>query len=420
MATSSEIRAIRARLFNPPNAVPDSGIDLRGKNVVAALALVKRRELEERALLRLDEVRYPRQYSRKQHVPPQAVSKAARSGDRARIEKFIAWSETKVRRVFRRFLDEMRSVAVRRQVWIVLEKDGIEAALRLVDAHIARMGTVLAQVFQFAGTAEVAALGRKLRGAHARVAISFDPTHPRAAELMRANRLEFVREMTRAQREATTTALVEALRTGAGPIQVARALRDSIGLTETQRRAVSNYRNLLMAGDAEALNRDLRDRRFDPSVRRAVEDGEPLGVKKIYRMVEQYRNRYLQYRAETIARTEVLRTVGRARRESMTQVLEQIEEPRASVVRTWIATSDKRTRDTHMEMDGQQRGLDVPYESSSGARMMFPGDSSLGAPAAELINCRCVELYEIVKAQPVKKAGFDPNGVLGAERRAGR
>lgn len=398
MTTTARARAIHARLFNPPNAVPDPGIDLGGKAIAAARALVERRELDERLLLNSERARY-HQHSH-QHSPPQAVSKAARGGDRARIEKLIAWAETKVRRAFRRFLDDMRSAAVRRQVWVILERDGIEAALRLMDAHIARMGAVLAQVFQFVGTAEVAAIGRKLRGAHARVAISFDPTHPRAAELMRGNRLEFVREMTRAQREATSASLIEALRTGAGPTQVAHTLRDSIGLTEAQRRAVSNYRRLLEAGDAAALSRDLRDRRFDPSVRRAVEDGEPLGAAKIYRMVERYRNRYLQYRAETIARTEVQRTVGRARRESITQVLEQIGEPKESVVRTWVATGDKRTRDTHAEMDGQQRGLDAPYESSSGARMMHPGDASLGAPAEELINCRCTELYEIVKVSP--------------------
>lgn len=326
------------------------------------------------------------------------VSKAAPRGERARIEELIAREEARVRRAFRRFLDDVRSDVVRRQVRVALEREGIESALRVIDAHVARLGAVITQVFQSAGAAEVAAVGRRLRGTRARVAVSFDPTYPRAAEIMRRSRLGFVREMTRSQRESTRAALVEALQTGAGTVQTARALADSIGLTERQRRAVGNYRRLLEAGDAEALNRDLRDRRFDSSVRRAAETGEPLGAEKIDRMVAQYRNRYLQYRAESIARTETLRAVGQARRESLEQVMEQVELPRSQAVRTWAATRDDRVRDTHAGMDGQRVALDEPFESESGARFMFPGDESLGAPPEEIIQCRCTELYEILEA----------------------
>jgi hypothetical protein len=33
--------------------------------------------------------------------------------------------------------------------------------------------------------------------------------------------------------------------------------------------------------------------------------------------------------------------------------------------------------------------------SPSGARMMFPGDFSLGAPPEEIINCRCVVKHRV-------------------------
>lgn len=325
----------------------------------------------------------------------------ARSSERARIEALLAREEARMRRAFRRFLDDVKSDPVLRQIRIALEDGGIEAALRVIDAHVARMGPVVAQMFQATGQAEVEALAAKL--GNALTALSFDPTYPRAAALMRTNTLEFVREMTRAQREATRAALVEALQTGAGPAETARLLRDSIGLTEYQRRAVANYRALLEAGDAAALARDLRDRRFDSSVRRAAEDDEPLGADKIDRMVEQYQNRFLQYRGENIARTEAQRTVGEARRESLGQVLEQIGEPRSAVRRTWVTTEDGRERDTHSEMDGQQRGIDEPYESPSGARLMFPGDSSLGAPASEVVNCRCTEMFDVVPSDEAQR-----------------
>lgn len=325
------------------------------------------------------------------------VDKAAPRGERARIEQLIASQSAKVRRAFRRFLDDVRSTAVRRQVRLALEARGVEAALRVVDAHVVRMGTVFTQVFQAAAQSEAEALARQVGAQRAGIAVGFDPSNPRAALLMRQNRLDFVREFTRSQRESTRVALEEALKTGAGPTQTANMFSDSIGLTAYQRQVVANYRRALESGDAAALNRDLRDRRFDASVARAVEQDAPLGAQRIQRMVERYRTRYIQLRAETIARTETLAVVGLARQEALAQVVEQAAIPLTRVKRIWRATQDKRTRDTHSEMDGQEQGSGMPFISPAGAKLMFPGDRSLGAPASEVINCRCVLLTRITR-----------------------
>jgi hypothetical protein len=314
-------------------------------------------------------------------------------GERARIEALVVGSAARIRRAFRLFLNEVRSEAVRRQVRIALEARGIEGALRVIDAHIIRLGGALTESFQVIGASEAAALARLVRRAGSGVAISFDPTWTRAAEIMRQNRLEFVRGLTAAQREVTRSALTEAFQSGASTAQTARAFRDSIGLTEVQRRAVSTYRSLLEAGDAAALDRALRDRRFDATVQRAAAGDEPIGAAQIARMVERYRERAVMYRTETIARTEALRVASLARQEALEQVLELAEIPRDSVVRTWRATPDARTRDTHADMDGQERGLAEMFESPSGARLMYPGDPA--APASEIINCRCVVLHDI-------------------------
>ena len=53
-------------------------------------------------------------------------------------------------------------------------------------------------------------------------------------------------------------------------------------------------------------------------------------------------------------------------------------------------------RTTHVEASMQIRDLDEPY-LVGGFQMMRPGDSSLGAPAAEVINCRCGEIQEPVQ-----------------------
>lgn len=321
------------------------------------------------------------------------------SGERARIEQLLAREEARIRRAFRQFLDDVRDDAVRHQVRLALERGGVEAALPVIDSHILRLGGVLSQTFSAAGMNEAAALARAFRAARPTVAISFDPSYPRAAEIMRVNRLEFVREFTQRQRAATRAALTESLMSGAGPVQTARAFRNSIGLTEFQERAVESYRATLERQDyAAALDRGLRDRRSDRLLERLwnenvfMEARDPLGDARIDRMVEQYRNRYLQYRAETIARTEGQRTVSLARQEALEQAVGQLDTPRESVVRVWRATQDDRTRDTHAEMDGQERGLEEPFESPSGALLMYPGDPD--APLDETANCRCVLLHE--------------------------
>ncbi len=87
------------------------------------------------------------------------------------------------------------------------------------------------------------------------------------------------------------------------------------------------------------------------------------------------------WRATTIARTE---TVGGFNTAS------NVVAEASGVVseREWLATDDTRTRDTHVELDGEVvRGFGSRYPNG----LRFPGDPT-GRPE-EVIQCRCVELY---------------------------
>ena len=91
-------------------------------------------------------------------------------------------------------------------------------------------------------------------------------------------------------------------------------------------------------------------------------------------------------RATTIARTEVLAAGNTAAQASYV----------ASGVVTrhrWLSTRDTRTRESH-RTERWPAGTTVvpltkPFVLPSKARLMHPGDTSLGAPLAEIINCRC-------------------------------
>ena len=61
------------------------------------------------------------------------------------------------------------------------------------------------------------------------------------------------------------------------------------------------------------------------------------------------------------------------------------------VVKFWINTKDKRTRRSHLLMTQDRIAIGQPF-IVGGIPMMYPGD--VGAPAAEVVNCRCVMATE--------------------------
>ena len=228
------------------------------------------------------------------------------------------------------------------------------------------------------------------------VVIGFDQVHWRAVNHMQAERLRFIREFTDAQRDATRLAIVDGIERGLNPIEQARNFRASVGLTARQQAAVLNYRRLLERageGDTEALTRELRDRRFDRTVRRAAASREPLSQAQIDRMVERYRERYIKYRAEVIGRTEALRAIHAGNDEGYRQAIDEGVINLEDLQRTWITARDERVRTTHRAAGGQVRGFNEPF-IVGGAQLRYPGDSR--APARETVQCRCALATRLV------------------------
>lgn len=60
------------------------------------------------------------------------------------------------------------------------------------------------------------------------------------------------------------------------------------------------------------------------------------------------------------------------------------------MIKEWACTEDDRTRQSHLDANGQQVEMDE-YFSVGSSQLMYPGDPN--GPAEEVINCRCVALY---------------------------
>ena len=79
----------------------------------------------------------------------------------------------------------------------------------------------------------------------------------------------------------------------------------------------------------------------------------------------------------------------------MQQMLDNGYLKRDQVSYEWDASEDSATRDSHRAMDGQIRKEGDPFVTGAGHLLRFPGDRGLGAPAEEIINCRCQRLVKV-------------------------
>lgn len=84
--------------------------------------------------------------------------------------------------------------------------------------------------------------------------------------------------------------------------------------------------------------------------------------------------------ARTIARTESHAAFSHARHEAAKQA--------GFTHKRWITSRDAKVRDSHQALEGNKIRLEDKYNNGLG----FPLDSS--GPAGEVVNCRCVEVYE--------------------------
>ena len=106
---------------------------------------------------------------------------------------------------------------------------------------------------------------------------------------------------------------------------------------------------------------------------------------------EWFEQRMPAYRREMIARTETLRSSNAGSWELFKQWGVPMKE--------WLATPDNRTRESHAAAWGKysEGGNPGPIPINepfvvNGYKLFMPGDSSLGAPPSEFINCRCTIL----------------------------
>ncbi len=178
-------------------------------------------------------------------------------------------------------------------------------------------------------------------------------------------------------------------RTG-GVLGLSGGYADSVTLARTQ--LLSGERAMLR----QYLLRVRRDRRFDPTVRAAIKGGKPLDEETVNKIAGRYADRLLATQAEMVAQTFVAESFNEGRDQAWRQVVGR-SNGRLSFIKTWKSRGDSKVRFSHSAMNGQKVEKDQPFVSPRGALLMYPCDSSLGAPLSERARCRCTAEYSVVQ-----------------------
>lgn len=228
------------------------------------------------------------------------------------------------------------------------------------------------RTFRDGAQAEMESLQRvRVQKANVGTSMTFDLLNPEAVRWITTYSFNLIREVSTETRMAVQEVVNQAFRQGGHPRTQARAIRNFIGLTRRQIQAVENFRRLLESGNPqlmeEALGRALRDKRFDSTVMRTIQQRAKLPQKQIDTMVERYYERALKHRAETIAISETLRASHAGQQEIWRQAREQ-GLLRSETKRRWIVAAgacDICVEIPKLNLNGV--GLEEPFRTPDGA-----------------------------------------------------
>jgi hypothetical protein len=196
-------------------------------------------------------------------------------------------------------------------------------------------------------------------------------------------------------RQSISNVITRGIQSGWSPDKMARELRSAIGLTSDQYNAVSNYRSLLESGSSDALDRQLRDATFDDTVQASVDGVSKLTPDQVERFTNRYADRYLAYRANTIARYESLRASNQGGYDSVQSAIDAGVISPEDVTTNWMIANDEITCPRcRSVIDIQPDG--VPF----GTFFTWAAGKRTGQIALAPLHpdCRCTNTYKVVRS----------------------
>lgn len=148
---------------------------------------------------------------------------------------------------------------------------------------------------------------------------------------------------------------------------------------------VINQQAVSYAATAENRLRDVGDTLWSDMRRRVSQTIQTGSSTEMLKQDLEYLANFSEYRADTIARTETASAMINGNFAG-DQALGEF----GPVEKVWVASGDARTRASHLSAMAASEATPVKFGqpfSVGGVQMMYP--HSPGAPAKEVVNCRC-------------------------------
>lgn len=289
----------------------------------------------------------------------------------------------------------------------IIQSEGAEAALeymRITNADFGSLSAHMNAAYNDAGS--IYAKSRLTLKGYRGAVYQWDATR---YEIVQAGNDLIGRDITRISRD-TRNAIGNLIRDGIGNGVRSRDLARLIvgelstsgyrvggvaGLNDPQRKWVMDYRRKLQDLNPGFTSNSRRDRRFDPTINKAIRDGKPLTKAQVDRYVARYAERLRQSRAKTIARTEMASIVQLANYQAVLAKAEDAGVGPWAISKEWIhAGHSVKDRIQHVMMNRTAvLGMSTPFIMPDGSMMQHPHDNSLGAGPENIVNCLCVAQY---------------------------
>ena len=192
-----------------------------------------------------------------------------------------------------------------------------------------------------------------------RLELSLDLTNPRAVRWAQTRAAELVTQVSEETKATIRRLIADMYFQGIPPDKAARMLRQHIGLTERDSRAVANLQTRLAREQAA----------------RVAEGREPLPDERLVGQVDRYSERLLRNRATLIVRTESIRASAQGQQELWNQAQDQGLLDKEFTRRIWIVTPDERLCEICAPMADDPEnivGLDEPFTDGEGQSVMNP------------------------------------------------
>ena len=223
------------------------------------------------------------------------------------------------------------------------------------------------------------------------ISASLDVTNPSAVDYLAEHLPELIKEINEEQARIVQKILLDGINNGEEGPDIARDIRQVVGLTETQASWVENFRNQLETG----VNGDytpVEDRRLNAVDSRTAQDefdSPNTDQDTVDYLVDKYTASLVAKRGMDIAVSEI----HRASMEGQQNIWEQASDlgylDSTITRRHWLGVHDDKERDDHWAVEDMNEpdgvGIDEPFQTPWG-EAMYPGDG----PDEEAINCRCV------------------------------